>query len=289
MFGRTATGSNVNLRGVLSLLWQRRRLLLVTAGIFGLAGLAYALLATEIFRAETLVLPKTQSSSEGASLIAQFGGVAQLAGLSVREGNRGIALATLKSRHLIETFIREQRLLQKLYEDRWDAETKAWRGSSSNVPTTWEAYNYFTRSILEVEDDPKTGLVTVAVEWKDPVEARQWVAELIARTNAHLKSEAVQQAERNLAYLQNEAAHVGQVEIRSALFSLVETELKALMIAKGDDEFALRTIDEPVVPEKRARPKRALIVTLAVLVGLFVGLVLVFLSEELAASERPFR
>lgn len=289
MFGRTATGGNVNLRGVLSLLWQRRRLLLVTAGIFGLAGLAYALLATEIFRAETLVLPKTQSSSEGASLIAQFGGVAQLAGLSVREGNRGIALATLKSRHLIETFIREQRLLQKLYEDRWDAETKAWRGSSSNVPTTWEAYNYFTRSILEVEDDPKTGLVTVAVEWKDPVEARQWVAELIARTNAHLKSEAVQQAERNLAYLQNEAAHVGQVEIRSALFSLVETELKALMIAKGDDEFALRTIDEPVVPEKRARPKRALIVTLAVLVGLFVGLVLVFLSEELAASERPFR
>ena len=279
----------MNLRGVLSLLWQRRRLLLVTAGIFGLAGLAYALLATEIFRAETLVLPKTQSSSEGASLIAQFGGVAQLAGLSVREGNRGIALATLKSRHLIETFIREQRLLQKLYEDRWDAETKAWRGSSSNVPTTWEAYNYFTRSILEVEDDPKTGLVTVAVEWKDPVEARQWVAELIARTNAHLKSEAVQQAERNLAYLQNEAAHVGQVEIRSALFSLVETELKALMIAKGDDEFALRTIDEPVVPEKRARPKRALIVTLAVLVGLFVGLVLVFLSEELAASERPFR
>lgn len=269
----------INLRELIAALWEGKWLIALITTLASAAAVAYALVATEIYRSEALVQPRQESRGGGGlgALAAQFGGLADLAGVSLGGGSdRAVAIATLKSRALIEPFIQEKNLLPKLYERQWDAAAGRWKDPDPNkIPTLWQAYNDFVAQVLKVSEDKKTGLVTVAVEWKDPQEAQQWVTELIARTNAHLKAQAIQEGEKNLAYLEAQSRSIGQVELQQALYGLVEAELKKLMIAKGGDEFAFRTIDAAALPKKRIRPKRKQIAVLGFLLGGFLGVVLV--------------
>jgi len=273
----------VDVRQLFLTLWEGRHVIVLVTGVVSVAAVLYALLATQIYRAEALVQPRSEGPADSglAVLTAQFGGLASLAGLPVGvTGDRAVAVATLKSRVVIESMIRDNNLLPKLYEAAWDSEAKAWRSTDAKtIPTTWQAYNDFTRSLLKLTEDRKSGLLTVAIEWKDPHEAQRWVTDLIARTNAHLKTLAIEDGERNLTYLQRQSESIGQVELRQALFGLVEAEMKKLMVAKGSAEFALKTIDPAAVPQRRIRPKRTAIAAAGVLLGGFLG-VFVVLSRK---------
>lgn len=263
-----------DLRNLLEVLWEGRRLIVATTALAAMIAVAHALLATPTYRSEALVQPRQESKGAGlGALAAQFGGLADLAGLSLGGGgDRSVSIATLKSRALIESFIKERDLLPKLYPEKWDGEARSWKSADPRkIPSLWQAYNDFTRDILRVTEDRKTGLVTVSIEWEQPEEAQAWVTELISRTNAHLKSKAIEEGEKNLAYLEGQTQKIGQVELQRALYGLVETELKKVMIAKGSDEFALKTIDPAAVPKKRLRPKRTQIVVLGTLLGGFLG------------------
>ncbi len=264
----------IDLRELIRTLWDGKWLIALITLLSSAVAVGYALLATDIYKSEALVQPREAASSGGlGTLTAQFGGLANLAGISVGGGgNSAVAIATLKSRTVVEAFIREKNLLPKLYEQGWDEATGKWKATGSKtIPTIWQAYGYFTSEIFKVSENKRAGLVTVSVEWKDPEEAQQWVTELVARTNAHLRAEAIREGERNLAYLEQQSRSIGQVELQQALFKLVEEEQKKLMVAKGGEEFALKTIDAATAPTKHDRPKRTLIAILGFMLGGFIG------------------
>jgi len=273
---------------LVAVLWRARLVVAAGAAAGTVVAIIYALTATEVFRAEALVQPR-QQSAQGmslASLGARLGGLADLAGLSFGGGgDKAVSIATLKSRELVEGFIRDQNVLPRLYPAAWDQQNNKWK-DPEHAPTTWQAYNDFVRSILTVVEDRKTGLVTIAVEWTDPVEAQRWVTELIARTNAHLKSAAILEGEQNLAYLENQARKIGQVELQRSLYGLMETEMNKLMVAKGGQEFAIKTIDPAFVPQKRIRPKRTRVTVLGFLVGMFGAMGFVIARTLVTGSMR---
>lgn len=238
----------------------------------------YSFFATRVYRAEAIVQPRQEQVGGAGLFSGPLSGVADLAGLNfAQQGDRAVALATLTSRAVVQPFIRERGLMRELYETDWNAETGTW--SVDPVPTEWEAYARFTERVLDVSEDRKSGLVTVAVEWKDPRRAQEWVTDLIARTNVHLKTQAIEEGERNLSYLEGQSRKIGQVELQQAIYNLIEAELKKVMLAKGASEFALKTIDPAVVPTGHLRPKRLLLMALGLAVGVMLGVGLVVLMD----------
>jgi uncharacterized protein involved in exopolysaccharide biosynthesis len=265
-------------------LWRGKRWIAACTVAALLVSGGYAFLATPIYRAEALVqMREEQRGGSLGTLAVQLGGLADAAGIAMGgAGDTAVAMATLKSRILIEPFLVQGEVLRKLYKNKWNAKEGRWKSDDpSEVPTTWEAYNKFTREALSVVEDKRTGLVTVAIEWEDPNEAQRWVSELITQANAHLRERAIREGEANLAYLQEQTGKIGQVELRRSLYGLVESELKKLMVARGSEEFAMRTIDPAVVPTKTVRPKRLLIVVVGALGGMFIGATIALLHREL--------
>jgi uncharacterized protein involved in exopolysaccharide biosynthesis len=276
----TIASPDLDIGALPKVLWGGKWLIGPLTSLGLIAAVVYAFIQPEVFRAEALLQARQQSGSLGrlgglASLAAEFGGVSGAGALSLTGGtDRDVAIATLRSRTVVEAFIEEKNLLPRMYESKWDSKAKAWRSPNVNKqPTVWQAYNDFTKDVLRISEDRKTGLVTLSVEWTDPAEAQQWVTELIARTNAHLKERAIQEGEKNLAYLQAQAQQIGQVELVQAVYGLVEEQLKQMMVAKGGDEFALKTIDPAVVPQRRIRPNRVLISLAGFLIGGLLGVV----------------
>jgi uncharacterized protein involved in exopolysaccharide biosynthesis len=87
-----------------------------TIAISALAGTALAMLAallmTPIYRANVLLMPQSDSAGSRPRVSGQLGGLASLAGIGLQgSGNeKNRAIAVVRSRAVIEEFIREEDL-----------------------------------------------------------------------------------------------------------------------------------------------------------------------------------
>jgi uncharacterized protein involved in exopolysaccharide biosynthesis len=212
---------------------------------------------------------------------SELGVLGALAGVSLQSDSvKSEALAVLQSESLTDAYILQNNLLPVLYSDDWDAKTKSWKSTSApRERTIWMANRYFDRKIRKIATNGKTGLVTMTITWRDPAEAAKWANGLVRMANDFLREKAIQQAERNIAYLNEEAAKTNVVEMRQAIFSIMQKELTKAMIARGSEEYAFKVIDPATVSEMPSFPKKAIWIIAGAAIGLLVSISVVSLRS----------
>ena len=255
----------------------------------GLA-VAYALYAPEVFKAETLLAPVQEEQTRASSSLSQFGGLAAMAGMSIpSDSNVEQVVATLQSRKFLRVFIKEKNLLPILFEEIWDADRKVWIvESKENEPTEQQAVESF-KGLLSIDEDTKSGLITLSVSWKDPEVAAEWTNDLVKQLNEQLRGQAIADSKKRVGYLEQELAKTTLQDMRAVLYNLLESEKQKAMLANVNEDFALEVIDPAVVPEEREKPKKKLIVALGGVCGGFLGIFSVFFFQflkKLKSSDR---
>jgi uncharacterized protein involved in exopolysaccharide biosynthesis len=142
----------------------------------------------------------------------------------------------------------------------------------------------FQNTILAVQEDAKTGLVTVSVKWHDREAAAEWANALVLLADQELRSKAIETANSSLAALQRELDQTRDVELRSAISRLMEAQLKVKLAATVQQNYAFKVIDPAVAadPDKRVQPTRTTMVLAGILFGLIAGLLAVALRIEFA-------
>ena len=277
-------------------LWQllvdHKKLIATITGVTTAVALIASLLMTPIYRAEVLLAPVSQEQTGGmGALASQYGDFASLAGISLGGGGDSQtqrALATLKARALTEIFMKEEGVLPVLFPGIWDEERKVWKkswgqsGDKPPGPSMEGAFRQFNGSIRSVQSDKKTSLITLAIEWEDPTLTAKWANALVKRANAQLQKEAIADAEKSIAFLQKQLAKTGTMEVQQAIYRLIEAQTKNVMVANTREEFAFKVIDPATLPERKVRPKRALIVLFGLMVGFMVGVTTAFVLARIA-------
>jgi uncharacterized protein involved in exopolysaccharide biosynthesis len=283
--GKTMPGSGVDaqisVRELAGTVWQGRWFVLIIVAAATLLAISAALFVTKKYQADLVISPVSseQASSQLGALVSQFGGLASLAGISgAKDTKTSESLAVLQSEALTQAYIERNNLLPILFASKWDAARKQWRGSDpAKIPTLWRGNEYFGKNVRTVTTDAKTGLVTLSITWTDPVLAAKWANELVAYANEVLQSKAIREADRNIAYLNDEARKTEVVEVRQAIYSLLQTEINKAMLARGTDEYALKTIDPAFVPERPYFPNFIIWTLIGFLSGLFLSLSALFI------------
>lgn len=250
----------------------------VILGFFA-AGCAYAIYATPWYRAEVLLAPEKDDSR--SRLVGQFGGLASLAGLDLGRGEDAEPLAVLRSRGFAREFIADEGLAQVLLHDQWDATQKVWKGPREKWPDERDAVKVFIEDVRQVVEDKKTGLVTVAVVWTDPVVAARWASMLVERLNARMRMRAIEESEKNVKFLRAEILANDLVPLQQATARLLEIELQKLMLARAKEQFAFKVVDAAQVPKKAVRPQKPIVLGLSLLGGMIVSLVIVVVRRWL--------
>lgn len=270
---------DVRLADLLAVLRREWRIVAAVTGFTTTAAIIAAFLMTPIYRAETLLSPISDERESSISALAgQLGGLAALAGMQVGGGSsKDEAVATLSARAFTEAFIRDEELLPIIYDEQWDEAQGSWKESDpENQPTVWKAAERFARDIRQVSVDKKTGLVTLAIEWKDPRLASDWANKIVQRANAQLRARAIGEARKSLAYLNGELLASSVVEVRQAIFNLIEAQTKKIMIANVREDYAFRVVDPAVPPERKVKPKRILMTVLGLMIGGMLGALAAF-------------
>ena len=241
-----------------------------------------ALRSRPIYRAEAVIAPVSENAlSNLGGLASQMGGLAGLAGglLGGASKDWNKALAVLRSRHLIEELVTRENLLPVLFPEKRD-----------RPPTMGDAVLLFRNRILQVRDDPKTGLATVRVEWFDPKVAAQWANELVAIADEEERDRVVTDAGSSLKALQRQLAEADGVELRAATARLIEEQLKEKMVAGVRTQFQYQVIDRavPADRDKRVQPTRTVMVLAGTLAGILFALLVVLTRHE-RARKRSLR
>jgi uncharacterized protein involved in exopolysaccharide biosynthesis len=300
----TSTGQLIDLQEFLRILGASKWLIagIVTTGT--VVAVIIALLLPNIYRADTLLAPNDEQTGGGLSALAeQYGGLAALAGVDLMDGadeKTTLGLAVLKSRKFISDFVERHDILVPLIAargwdresgeliidpDEYDEQAEEWirkvRFPKKVVPSMQEAYEKFTEDVLTIGENSRTGYVTITVEHYSPYVAQQWIEWLVEDLNDTIMQKDVSEAKQAIEYLNEQIKATSLAELRSVFSRLIEEQTKTIMLAEVTDEYLFKTVDPPVAPEEKTRPKRALIVLLgAFLSGVLAVLVVVTLHSR---------
>jgi uncharacterized protein involved in exopolysaccharide biosynthesis len=272
----SADGGEIGFHELLSDAWTARWATLSVTLVCMIAGIIAGLLIEKQYRAEILITvtdsPTGASSGLGA-LASQYGALASLVGVSMSgKDSKAESIAVLQSRLITETYVRENDLLPVLYSDLWDEKSKRWKPTDvRKIPSFWMATQFFSKRVREVREDKQTGLVTMRITWRDPIAAAKWANELVRNTNRYLRDKAIKESDRNIAYLNEQAAKTNVIEARDAIYSILKQELNKQMIARGREEYALKVLDPAQAPEVQSSPTVPFLGIVGFVVGILIS------------------
>jgi uncharacterized protein involved in exopolysaccharide biosynthesis len=119
------------------------------------------------------------------------------------------------------------------------------------------------------------------IRWKDPKLAAAWANGLVKAANSYLREKAIREAERDIAYLNEQVSKTNVVEAQRTIYSLLEQELNKEMIARGREEYALKVIDPAFAPEKPVMGGPVLMALLGFTLACLLSVTIVFIRRAL--------
>lgn len=288
----------IDLRDLFATIWQGKWLIAAFIIVGSTLAAGYAFLQPNTYKSETLLAP-AESDQQGAvsRLAQQYGGLANMAGIDLGESGTTrtqIALAILESRAFLINFINRHDLLVPLLAAKgWDHTKQEWiidrsiydvhsgkwvrdvEFPTSGKPTDLQAYQALKKR-LSVSQEKDTGLVTVSLELMSPVAAQDWLAKLIDDLNDRMRQRDISETKRTITYLNEQIKTTSIADMRQVFFQLIERQTQRQMLAKVRDQYALRIVDPPVVPEKKVAPNRSFIIVLGFCVSGMLALIVIF-------------
>lgn len=264
----------IDLLELLAALWRRKYAIAAVTVVCCALAFATSYLFKRKYETALVFATVTEDAGDRAgglgALASQLGGLASLGGISLSGNERKAEyLAILQSQALIERFITQNNLIPVLYADRWNDATKTWKDTDPDKqPTTWKATQYFRSKVMRLKTDGKTGLSTLSINWSDADVGARWANGLVEMANGHVRARTIEEAERNIGYLNTQLTKTSVVAVQNSISTLLENQIKRIMLAQGTDQYAFRVIDPALPPEKASFPNRIV----WGVIGAFIGL-----------------
>lgn len=265
---------HLDLIGLCSLVWSCKWVVALIVVVCVSGGVVFVITATPVYRAEVLLAPNQSGQRSGVSGgLGGLSGLASVAGLSIGAPRDAVqSVATLQSLIFVEGFIEEHDLLPVLFASDWDKESSSWRGNPDEWPTLADGVNFFAADVRDVDEDLDTGLVTLSIEWTDPVIAAEWANQLVIRVNDVLQARDLDNSERRLEYLSDALQEANLVGLRNAIVNVIEEQIQTRMLAQSEEEYAFRVIDPARVATRQFFPDKSRVVLASACFGVLLGM-----------------
>lgn len=235
-----------------------------------------------VYRADAVISPTAEAQQGGSSLKQDIGGIAELAGIDLGGGGgrKVEAFATLMAPGFVREYIETNNLMPILYSERWDDKRGAWRVGAT-PPTIEQGVKRFTGR-RQINENTKSGLITLTMDWYSPQLAAQWANGQVALVNERLRRADIITAQKSLEFLSAEMAKATAVELRMAISHLMETQENNEMVAKVQQDYAYHFIDAAVPPIQKNAPMRTVLSIAGAAVGFLLAAGYLILRERAA-------
>jgi LPS O-antigen subunit length determinant protein (WzzB/FepE family) len=122
------------------------------------------------------------------------------------------------------------------------------------------------------------------MEWYSPELAADWANRTVDMVNERLRTQAIDNANRSIQYLNNELSKATAVALQQAIYRLIEEQINDAMLSNVQRDYAFHIIDRAVAPDLKSGPRRTAITIIGAFVGLLLGLAIVFVRYMMRDS-----
>ncbi|MBQ7543425.1 MAG: hypothetical protein IJT02_00620 [Synergistaceae bacterium] len=208
----------LSLLDIFTILWRRKGLIIFLTVVFGGAAAFYAFTAPFIYRGECRILP---SGSGGASgLMAQLGGLAGLVGLPSTATNGQMMIGILQGDTVVDAIIDKFNLMEEYEQEiRLHARTA-------------------TLKNLEVNEDTKSGIISVAFLNKDPQRASDIANAFVYELQKKVQDLSVKDAQQKREFFENQLLQAQQ-ELNTAEADMMKYQQDSGVIELGSQTGAI--------------------------------------------------
>tara|TARA_B110000483_G_C18145191_1_gene523121 strand:+ start:255 stop:1217 length:963 start_codon:yes stop_codon:yes gene_type:complete len=282
----------INLGELLYALWKNKFYIGAITSIFALISIVYALMLPNIYMSKAIMLSVESSSGGMSSMMGQYSGIAGLAGITLpsestsrsQEAIARIQSFEFFSNHFLPLIKLENLLAVKKWnqasnilvydKSKFNSTLGQWvqkaRPPQSIIPSSQVAYETY-KQIISIGENKKTSFVTLSVEHESPFIAQQWVEIIINKIDDVMRDEDKRKAMKSVNYLNSLTPTINYEEIKKALSSLQQEQMKKLMMVEASENYIFKILEPPIVPEMKSTPLRSLIVIIASLLGMMFG------------------
>lgn len=228
----------------------------------GVVVLLVTFLLPKLYESSATIVPATDEDKPNISL----GGLAASFGLSVGGPTRLEDLEALfRSRELTVRVFRAHDLWPVLAPDNYDPKTGkvkiGWldrlRGmeGDTRAPGDWDALRA-VEDRKDVSVSRKLGTLSVTFESRSDEGSKAIVVYYLEEAKSILQEKALERANRNKRFLEEQIGRTVDPIIRDRLYTLYSKEVEREMLARNREQFGFTVLDPPMVPDRKSRPKR---------------------------------
>lgn len=282
----------IDLHELFHILWKMKYIITIVTSAFIVISIVFALMMPNIYRSSAIMMP-VEVNAGMSGMLGQYSGMASLAGISLpsETGSKAQeAIARIQSfeffsNHFLPNIALEDFMAVKkwnpasnnlIYDEKdFNPETLQWvrkiKPPRSTIPSTQEAYEEYLK-IMRINEDKKTLFVSLSVEHESPFVAHALVELIINKIDQVMRDEDRHEATKSIEYLNSIVSRVNYEEIKKALSSLQQEQMKRLMMVEASENYIFKVLDSPIVPEIKSEPSRSLIVILGAILGLLFSI-----------------
>ncbi len=298
----------IDLKELFFILVQGKWIVASVTAFLVIIGIIYSLSLPNIYKSEALLAPVDESSSLIGGALNQYSGLAGLAGINLPTGETGSnskkAIELMSSLNFFEKYLMPKIFLPDLMAiESWDDEkniiiyddsifqkdSNTWVRDFSYpqklIPSAQESFETFKDENLSLQEDLTTGYISLAIKHQSPLIAKQWVQIIFDEVNFFYRQKDKEASEKAVTFLNKQINSNSYSEIRQITASLLEKEIQKLTLVEANKDYVFEYVYPPSVMEKRSEPNRFLIIFLSLILGVFLGMIIVlfrhyFLKEK---------
>jgi uncharacterized protein involved in exopolysaccharide biosynthesis len=200
-----------------------RPLLLFAMGTAFGTGLVSLFLIPKVYEAKATILPIEGAEGSLVSALNTLGGLAGIP-LAQKQTSSQTLVAVLESISLAEGVISRLDLMKEFFKGDWDLAKGNWKNPDKAPPL--EDGIRKLKSMVSIQQDRKTGVVTIKVEYTDPRLAAAIANTYVEELDRFINKNALSMAKRQRIFLE------GQVEGTKKELQEAEERLKAFQEEK---------------------------------------------------------
>ena len=288
----------IDLKDVFITLFSHKKIIIIFTFIFALISLSIALYLPNTYNSSVLLAPTSQEDKLSSQL-SNLSSLSSIAGINIAGDDSSKsteAIARIKSYDFfINKFLPNIKLENLMAAKRWNADNniisykgiydetnKKWSikylSPYSELPSKQVAFGEYLK-ILSISEDRKTPFVTINIQHKSPYIAKEWLELIVNGINEVMRLEDIAKAQNAISYLNESIKSTNIQSIKEAVSSLLESQMKTLMLASSNNSYVFKVIDAPIVSEKKSGPNRALICIMGTIFGFMLSIFLILVNK----------
>ena len=295
----------VDLKELFSIILNRKIFVGAFTSIAAIMSVVYSLYLPDVYTSDSLLAPTSNDESMASSL-GGLSNLANLAGVSIPAGSISDSQLAVKRIQSFEFFskyflpnIKIEDLMavkewmpennELIYkEDIFNNAEKKWVRNVSfprkTIPSAQEAFKEYQK-ILFINQEEDTGLVYISIDHKSAYISKEWIDVIIFNINESMREIDKLDAENSIKFLSEASNKTSIQSVKLVISKLMESQMQTLMIANSNQDYVLKKINSPIVPEEKSGPFRALICIIGTILGFILSVITVLIQYFRTSSK----